>query len=312
MTVNVYKSTHTSAPVLTGESGTLGALLNACLVAGYSAHPGAGWTSPYFDNTSKTRVLKPAGTPAAYFQVADAGPGAASFREARCAGFETMTGYNTGTGKFPTAGQSTPGIVSRKSATLDATPRPWVLLADSRRFYLFVNTGDNAGSNHHLMFGAMKSYKTADAYPFVIGGRGFENNASMSATYEKAAIRNRDITAVSNGYLERSYTGVGASVAIGMTGESSNNGQFNDSHGGQYGMAYPCPADGGLYMAKSYINELNIPRGEMPGVWFPCHPRPLADDDTFTGNTGLVGRTFLVKNTGTGQLFLETSDTWDL
>jgi hypothetical protein len=312
MTVNVYRSTDTSAPVLTGQSGTLAALLQACLVAGYSAHPGAGWTSPYFDNTSKTRVFKPAGSPEAYFQVADAGPGAASFREARCAGFETMSGYNTGTGRFPTSAQQAAGYISRKSATLDATPRPWTLVADSRRFFLFVDTGDSSPNNHHFFFGAMNSYKTNDQYPFVISGRPFENNTSLSATYDKAGIRSRDISTAAAGHLERSYTGVGSAVAVGMTGESAYNLQYNDAHGGNYGMTYPCPADGGLYMSKTFINELNIPRGVLPGIWFPCHPRPLADGDTFTGNTGLVGRTFLVKNTGQGQLFLETSDTWDL
>jgi hypothetical protein len=44
MTVRVYRSTDASAPVLTGQVGSLTALLDAVLVNGYGALSAAGWT----------------------------------------------------------------------------------------------------------------------------------------------------------------------------------------------------------------------------------------------------------------------------
>jgi hypothetical protein len=44
MTVRVYRSTDASAPVLTGQVGSLTALLDAILVNGYGALTAAGWT----------------------------------------------------------------------------------------------------------------------------------------------------------------------------------------------------------------------------------------------------------------------------
>jgi hypothetical protein len=44
MTVRVYRSTDASAPVLTGQVGSLTALLDAVLVNGYGALTAAGWS----------------------------------------------------------------------------------------------------------------------------------------------------------------------------------------------------------------------------------------------------------------------------
>lgn len=312
MTARFYAYTDPSAPVLTGQANLLSVLLKTCLVDGYGAKAPAGWTRPYYDAGTYTSVFQPGGSPTAYLQVQDNGPGAASTREARMRGYETMSAYNVGTGPFPTTSQATGGVVCRKSPYTDGTTKPWFIVADERRFHLFIETGDSAGLNSYVCFGAMKSYKPDDPWPFIIAGRPLENYTSMTASYEYAAIRNRDISVGGYGYLERSYTGVGSSASIGFTADGTRGLQSNGGHGGATGMAYPCPADGGLYMARTFVNEVNVPRGEFPGIWCPSHNRPLANRDTFSGTADLINRTFTMLWTGAGCLAIETSDTWDV
>ena len=68
MTVRVYQSTDTSAPVLTGVAGSLIALLDAVLVAGYGTQTAAGWTKPF--NGINKGVYKHAGSNG-YFRFVD-------------------------------------------------------------------------------------------------------------------------------------------------------------------------------------------------------------------------------------------------
>lgn len=312
MTVRIYKDTDNSAPVLNGTTGTLEALLNACLVTGYGSQAGAGWTSPYYDAASKTRVFQVAGAPTAFLQVKDAGPGAGSFREARICGYEAMSSALAGSGLFPTAAMRANGLFVRKSSSLDATARAWVIAADDRRVYGFFYPGDTANVGSHWLFGAMQSDKPNDLYPFVISGRILENVGTLTATQEISEIRNANVSATGAGYLMRSYTGVGSAPIIGFYSDSARGVDSNGGHAGATGMAYPCPADGGLYMGRTFVNEANVHRGSLPGLWTPCHVRPLANGDTFDGVEGMVGRSFQVMMVGAGQLFLETSDTWDI
>lgn len=313
MTVRLYASTNASAPVLTGQANSLNNLLLACLVNGYDSQPGAGWTSPYYDDTSKTRVFLTAGSPNACLQVQDNGQSAGGTREARIFGYETMSAYNTGSGLFPTAAQRANGYCIRKSATTDATARAWWLLADDKRFYFFNTSGDLASTVFMTMFGAFKSYKPNDAYAFQIMGRLAENVATYTATQELCNARYPSIATTGNINLMRSYTGVGSGVLGGQITDSSKAAVTATAFAGASGMTYPNPADGGLYLAKTWINEANALRGELPGIWNPLHNRPLNHSDTFTGVEGLESREFLCLWTSTGGcLFVEISDTWDV
>ena len=57
MPVTLYLSSDDQAPVLTNAN--LSVILKACLVTGYGAKHGAGWTMPYEDAASNTRVFAP-------------------------------------------------------------------------------------------------------------------------------------------------------------------------------------------------------------------------------------------------------------
>ena len=75
MTVRVYSSTDASAPVLTGQVGSLIAVLDACLVNGYGTKTAAGWTKPFAD-ASNTAVYRSGSGSRAFFRFFDDGTAA--------------------------------------------------------------------------------------------------------------------------------------------------------------------------------------------------------------------------------------------
>lgn len=231
MTVRVYRSTDAGAPVLTGQVGSLVALLDACLVNGYGAgaHPAAGWTKPlaaankgaYLQNTAASN--NPAGM---LLYVDDTGPGAGAAREARICGFETMSAITpTGTGQFPTAAQSLIGtgmLVVRKSATADATARQWTLIANGQTLYLFTETGDATApfAACGIMFGDLKAFKANDQYAVMIMARQVENSGSQQADpFHALGLSNAPTmttlnTSLPGHYMARTWTGLGSSVKV--------------------------------------------------------------------------------------------------
>lgn len=313
MSSRLYASTDASPPVLTGQVASLNNLLLAVLVNGYGSQPAAGWTSPYSNAGTNERVFMTAGANPGYLLVQDHGQSAGGAKEARIKGYENMSAYNVGTGLFPSAAQRANGYCVRKSASADATPRAWTILADEHRFYLMIDTGDTNCYANLTQFGRFKSYKDGDLYNFQISGRSYENSTNFSAAYDPPHSRSPAINSVTQLHLMRSYTGVGGSTAGGMTTDSAKANITNERNAGSSGMAYPMPVDGGLYLSKTYINEANILRGELPAIWCPLHDRPINHTDTFTGVEGLSGKTFqCLWLSGTGSIFIETSDTWDL
>lgn len=98
MTVTVYSSSDAGASglILTSVPGSLLAILDACLVNGYSGKTAAGWTKSF--SSSTIGVYRAATGNQRYLRVDDTHPSYAVV-----AGFETMTGVNAGTGPFPSA-----------------------------------------------------------------------------------------------------------------------------------------------------------------------------------------------------------------
>jgi len=290
MTVRIYKSTDASAPVLTGQTGKLVDLLDAVLVNGYGALTAAGWTIAYTDTGKRVYTMAAGGTGFS-LDVDDAGPGAGSFREARVRGVETPTGIGTGTNYFPTTGQTAvtnASLVIRKSATTDATARPWTIIADGHTFYLFVETGDLTTNFavYPFMFGDFFTYSSSDTWNCMIIGRVKENIAyGGSAAYTSngiwsnkgtnlaecfCALQNLPLTnageyltdPMQGHFVARSYTGVGGSVPVGK-------------HSDILAMGYP-QGVGSYTPQMGYHGQgptSNVGTNLWPGV-FP-YPNPL-------------------------------------
>ncbi|CAJ5615882.1 Uncharacterised protein [Burkholderia pseudomallei] len=326
MGVNLYRSTDGSAPSLTGQTGSLVALLDACLVNGYGTQAAAGWTIAY-TGTSKRDYKQGAGSNGYYLDVDDSGPGAGSYREARMRGYEAMTALGTGTMPFPTTAQSSYGVVCRKSATADATARPWYLLADSTCFYLFVDTGDFTGPSYSFgfMFGDLFSYKAGDTYNTAIIGRNGENNGAgnldnVATIYGTgAAASGVSGSGLPGHYIDRIWTGVGGSLPFGkFSALHASSVNFSATGSPNAILTYPNGPDSALELAPIWVGHSNAVRGYMKGLWAPLHNQPCGHTDTFTGTGNTAGKSFMALNVqsnyygsySAGQIVIETSNTW--
>jgi len=307
MTVRVYRWDDASAPALSGAAGALTALLSACLVSGYGAKAAAGWT----ETTVSTNVKN----------YTNAGSGKsvkvsnnAVSSTARVVGCESSDGT---TGPFfPTEAQLSGGLYWYVSSTADSTARPWVLVADNKRFYLWIgysvatSTGLGTAAAMQTYFaGDITPNKGDDAFHFaVIGG------ASAGATASNFGTVLGLSTQTSTGqYLSRSYSQTGGSIAFGKLSDYGI--QNSTTIGASYGITYPDPVSGGMILAPVRVTEAsgNI-RGVMPGLWAPQHVLPGNPGDTFTGVGPLAGKTMLLLDSMAAatrcRIALEISDTW--
>lgn len=309
MTVNVYRFDDASAPVLSASPGALIGVLSACLVDGYGSKSGAGWT-------------KTVGTNVAAYRQGALGSGmslrvnnSSSVGYARVVGYESMTDVDTGTNAFPTAAQIAGGLYMTLSNTTDATARPWVLAADSGRFYLWV--GYNVTTTTGLatvayepmyFFGDIISYKPGDAFPTML----LANVTSSVSVNEMAGTSLMGALLVGH-YMSRSHTSAVGAVQVGKYADTS----ISMSAIGNGGSAYPDPVTGSFRVGRIYVSTGAVvsTRGHLPGLWAPLGMMVGAPGDTFSGAGNTAGRSFLLldsQSSGTrGRVALETSDTWD-
>ena len=140
MPVTLYLSSDDQAPVLTNAN--LSVILKACLVTGYGAKHGAGWTMPYEDAASNTRVFAPkhAGELDSYLRVKDTGGGKAEVRA-----YREMSSIDSGE-KILDLG------LPYKYAVSNPTGR-WAVIASERSAIIWVESGyDSAGRNGQMLF----------------------------------------------------------------------------------------------------------------------------------------------------------------
>jgi len=318
-----------SAPNLTGQAGSLTTLLDAVLVNGFSGFTALGWTIGQ-TTTNKRQYIMAAGGTGFSIWVDDAASGSGGAKEARCAGYATMSATTpTGTGQFPTSSQSSIGfgaVIIRKSTTADATVRYWTIVGDGHTFYLFTETGDYTSTlaTFSFGFGDFFSYSSSDVNNCMIMGRPIENtaNASQGATgnfYESMPILNMMgsgglSTTVAGCYINSNFTGIGGSIAfgkhsdqakMGMAGGgtiqvvgyqgSINTSTTNSTWTNQF--FYPNNPDNGLYQAPIFIHHSGFVRGYLKGLWCPLQNQPLTHNDTFSGTNNLSGKSFIAQNT---------------
>lgn len=373
--VQLYNSTDTNAPVLTGQVGTMNALLQAVLVDGYTTasvtsitESGTTYTVTFAgaNNTLRTgnyitisgctggwvalngiwqitvssstvvTFVGPGGlgTPATgtilyrkaplqwtnafatasnvatfraasvtgrtfqpYLRVDDNGTNATpSYRECQVRGYSTMSDKDTGTEAFPTTAQiAAPGVVWRKSTSLDATARPWTLIGDGATFYLVVNSDNSLTSGRHLVgFGGFNSYKSGDAYNAFCAGVFTSNNANPSVANAGMGVGVYPNAAPNlTHHAVRSHTQTGTSVGICTIvpyGPITNT-----VIGGTAGNSapYPHPVDGGLWVTPLLVQETTgAVRGRLCGMYSHLHSSlPCADGDRVTVVAGLSGVT---------------------
>ncbi len=320
----LYRNTDPGAPAIDGQTGSLVAVLDWCLVTG-SAAP-AGWTKP-FTGASKAAFKQGSGSNGMYLRVQDDGPGAGSFREARITGYETMSDVDTGTNLFPTtaiSGSGFNGQVARKSTALSAVARDWLVAADARTAYVFIKSEvavGAAGDWSSFGFGEFYSFIQSDPYRVLLFGRQNENNAAAQS--DVFTRHDQFVNAAGGTFghsMPRGHNGTYGPIPLVKTADQIKN----NGIGGGFGIVpYTNPEDGGLYLAPFWISDgttlpANGLRGRMRGAYSFLHPvASINDQDTASGNPAgeFAGKTFLfIKNMGssaqtTGIGVIETSNT---
>lgn len=266
----------------------------------------AGWTKAY-SGTNKAAYRTLAGNQM-YWRVDDSGT-----TSARTVAYEAMTGIDAGTNAFPTDIQVSGGLYLPKSNVADTSSRVWIILATDRLVHVFINTSATAGLLCGTScFGDIKSFAGSDLFGTLLIAQ------TGASTYTALAAMSGYPTTTTGCYMARAYTQVGGSIAIGKHADAGKLGSLTANIGGS-GLAYPNPADGGLYLAPLFLHEAGTVRGTLPGVWAPLHPRPIAHLDTVSGSGDLAGKKFIglffenstSASITSGQALLETSNTWD-
>ena len=309
MTVRVYYSTDSGAPVYSGSAGALFALLKACLVDGYGAKAAAGWTQPF--TGTNLAAFRPAAGNRHYLWVDDTNAPAARVR-----GFEAMTDISTGTGPFPQDAQLSGGGYILKSNAASAAARGWVLAADEKRFWLISaqaadSIAGSAAAGLGMFFGDIISAKTGDAYGTLL----IAGNTSAATGVQLGVLVVNIVSVVPGGFMARSYTQVGGSITTGRHTDSPKAAGVTTM--GTAGSAYPDPVTGGICIAPLFVHEpvASVWRGVIPGGWCPMHNLPDSPGNVFQGTGALAGREFLlvdVSGTNTrGRMALEISNTWE-
>lgn len=315
MTVRVYRWDDASAPVLTGQAGSRAALLKACLVTGYGSNTAAGWSNPYAATNIEAFTNSSTGGTGYGILVTDTNAQYASM-----VGYESITGGGVLTNQFPTSAQVATGLVIFSSVTADATPRPWLLVADEKRFYLWIGhnvtttTGLATTGYAQLFFaGDLIGLNAADPYRFMVVG-GATAAATTNYVGGIASNVNNGLT-VQGHYLARNYAGATISKPCGKT---ASNLQTGVTIMGTAGVSYPDQVSGGMLLSKVYVNDADTSyqiRGLMPGLFNPLHNLPGNPGDVFSGVGPLSGKSFILldvpSGTNRGRVVLETSSTWE-
>jgi hypothetical protein len=268
-----------------------------------------GWTKP-FANSGNVGVFAPS-DPAAnvwVLRVADT-VGGASIVSVNVSAYDAMSDVNTGTRQWPSGGRSWP----KHQGVL--TGQNWLLVADSRFFYLYHPW---TTTTHHKItraFGDFISYKSVDPYSTLLS-RSYDasNNVEQGDLWQ--VLQSPDT-------LSRDFTGIGSATngqrlsfiwAYNVGTPALNNSGSNDT----IHATYPNGPDNGLILNPLVLREDAATwhfRGQYPGAYYS--PQRLGNNTTFphmtkvVGTGPLAGRSLLaIASSSIGTGFLDITGPW--
>jgi hypothetical protein len=304
-----YRSTDGSAPVLTGETGKLNALLDAILVDGYGAKSAAGWSLAYSSGTDYGMYRTGAGLQH-YLWVNDV-----NAQMSRVTGFVTASSHTAGTVQFPTEAQFSGGLYIRKSITANTTARPWIAWATDKALLLFIFGGSAAigtpgGGDAVLYFGEIENALSGDAYHTLLMAATDTSTSSTTFSTNRNTVVAWASAAVGH-YSPASYTQVPGSVVMAKRPTSI---YWSQTSSGTAAAPYPDPCSAGLHVANIMVYETNLAtRGMLPGILGIGHvSTSFTHLDTFSGAGALAGRNFTIVGGGSSgyAIAVETNGGW--
>lgn len=170
----------------------------------------AGWTEEYSGTNKKVYRNNSTSGSGGYLRVDASG----SSYEDRIRGYETMSDVDTGTGPFPSDVQVSGGLYWARAHTGVTSARLWAVVANDRMALILVNPHSTTSTTgmFGLFVGDKYSYKTGDAYRFVVMG----GSASYYANAYSATNQDLFYFGSSSGYYysPRGYSGLGTSVIL--------------------------------------------------------------------------------------------------
>lgn len=322
-TTRLFKSTDSGAPTLTGEVGSLIALLHACLVGtagvaygtGDNEKTAAGWSEP-FTNTATKGVWRnslAAGGLGMYYRVLDDGSGTGGAKEAFTLSYADMTDIDTGSNPTPAPSQVALGVTVRKSSVTNSSARDWIIVADERTFYCVATKTD--GDYEDILFGAgdFDSEVPADAFAYFNMGWIGQNSEYMESRWLNSISGYSSISISSAGlYAGTGYSQAGDPVplvvlCVGVEGIIGSS---------RYGMPNPAPGSSKNYFVPLLVVSEGMIRGRLRGLYAPLNNRTGTPNGTMeVGTVGLpVGAAIMVikcyMSTSEARVGIETELPW--
>lgn len=243
-------------------------------------------------------------------------------------GYETMSSATAGTGPFPASGTR----VWNKSGL--TPPPPWIVVGDSKTFYLLRQTpsagGGNLQSGSISGFGDFVSFSALDPYRCFIACHVSSTNLNSSTVGVNGNEGTLELSNSSTAYVgcsaPRSRSGVAGAVSLIKTLESYNGttalvvsgGTTNP--GGTPFATYPAPANQGLILSRVILAEGGGPRGYLRGLFHTpqnCHTA-FNQMDRVQGQGQFAGRKLMALKCGSpagttsqGVVFVDITGPWE-
>lgn len=242
-------------------------------------------------------------------------------RHARVVGYESMSSINAGVAPTPTPAVLSGGVFLGKSnAVSGSAARGWVVLSDSRGFYVFVDNlaNNNTGWLGSSFFGDIASNRSPDAYGFLVAAPSVAGAVDSNPGQQTGDLSYTAVSSDAAAYLARGASGLGGAVwtrrqaaipfGVSATVYSGSTNSFF--------MNFPNPSDGGLYVTPLTVCEpygaLAL-RGVYPGAYFvpqSVGPNVFPSRATIDGVLSLPGRRLMAVTTPNGVMFYDVTGPW--
>jgi hypothetical protein len=287
MSIQLYSSTDTGAPVLNGTASAMIGVLDACLVNGYGSRTSLGWTKA-FSGADLAAYQMPSGS-TRYLRIDDS-----ATTLARIKGFDTMSDVNTGTNPFPSVAQIAAGAFANKTdGATAATARQWIVIGSSTYFYFWnqltlpTNTSQSGTA---FFFGDIVSLGGGLGNTAIIANQVSLTSGGSNITAANDTVNNATVS--SGHWMSQPYAGGTSQTVskhyaylIASAGISGGDSTF-------VGPSTPDRITGGITFTPFWLVQptpTRILRGYLPGSLAALNFTPLAHGTKFqfdyTGGT---------------------------
>ncbi len=229
-----------------------------------------GWSRPHSSGNVSIYARTDVTATTMALRINDSAAAGATTTFARTLGVWGYTDVNTWTEQFPTNVQESGGLWWPKGAN-SGTAKPWVLVGDSKCFYLFTDSDAYPSTSYGgvvmapVFFGDLVSYRPSDAYGCVVAG-GTSSNGPIFELCRMSAMNSTNFNGM---YAARPSYGLGQPVRVQVVGPSASAQYIGSS-----GPLFPSP-NGDMVIQAPALTQENIPsfgypiRGHWPGLGLP-------------------------------------------